>query len=250
MDVRVRDLEAAELPVPRLAPGWLVLGRGGRGYGRSSAQVFAMYYLTDTRRENGCLRVLPGSHVAPHPLHDDLGRAHSDEVRSAGASPVRWQDLPDHKNDIPGALDVPVRAGDLVLGDARMLHGAWPNSSSQRRTVITLWYLPNFATRGESMRRHASALHRSSCGELYRGDWSDEALRLLLQENLLPPSPDDDAGTTSGAPGEKKRDDIHNLGFMDRTPGHANAASDAARAAFAAAAQRGLIRTGRSSSAQ
>ncbi|MGI9436597.1 MAG: phytanoyl-CoA dioxygenase family protein, partial [Geminicoccaceae bacterium] len=34
------------------------------------AQVFFMYYLTDTTKENGCLRVLPGSHRRRHALHD------------------------------------------------------------------------------------------------------------------------------------------------------------------------------------
>ena len=31
-------------------------------------QVFCMYYLTDTCRENGCLRVIPGSAHRAHPL--------------------------------------------------------------------------------------------------------------------------------------------------------------------------------------
>ena len=30
-------------------------------YAKYPVQLFAMYYLTDTRRENGCLRVIPGS---------------------------------------------------------------------------------------------------------------------------------------------------------------------------------------------
>ena len=44
----------------------------------------------------------------------------------------------------PDEVDVPVRAGDLVIGDARLLHAAHPNRSDQRRTVLTLWYQPDY----------------------------------------------------------------------------------------------------------
>ena len=39
-------------------------------YGASIQQVFAMIYLSDTSRSNGCLRVIPGSHRGKHALHD------------------------------------------------------------------------------------------------------------------------------------------------------------------------------------
>ena len=32
-----------------------------------------------------------------------------------------------------------------VIGDARLLHAAHANASNERRTVITLWYQPDFA---------------------------------------------------------------------------------------------------------
>jgi ectoine hydroxylase-related dioxygenase (phytanoyl-CoA dioxygenase family) len=37
-----------------------------------------------------------------------------------------------------------VKAGDLVIGDSRVLHAAHANDSDQRRTVITLWFHPNY----------------------------------------------------------------------------------------------------------
>lgn len=39
-------------------------------------------------------------------------------------------------------MDAPARTGDLVIGDSRLLHAAHGNKSDQRRTVITLWYIP------------------------------------------------------------------------------------------------------------
>ncbi len=80
-------------------------------------QVFLMWYLTDTSRPNGCLRVVPGSHRMRLDAHDRIG-THDDGIRnqnpetSAGYQPL------------PGEVDVPVTAGDLVIGDARVLHAA------------------------------------------------------------------------------------------------------------------------------
>ena len=38
------------------------------------------------------------------------------------------------------AIDVPMNAGDLIIGDARLLHAAWPNATQQRRTCILAWH--------------------------------------------------------------------------------------------------------------
>ena len=100
-------------------------------------QVFLMWYLTDTSRPNGCLRVVPGSHRMRLEAHDRIG-THDDGIRnqdpetSAGYQPL------------PGEVDVAVTAGDVVIGDARVLHAAHANTTDQRRTVITLWYVPRY----------------------------------------------------------------------------------------------------------
>ena len=53
-------------------------------YTNKPQQYFLMYYLVDTDLGNGCLRVIPGSHLKRHALHD-LGReAHqADEITRA-----------------------------------------------------------------------------------------------------------------------------------------------------------------------
>lgn len=113
-------------------------------------QLFLMYYLVDTTVENGCLRVLKGTHRRRHAMHDLLPEAHTDAIRRATDTthPV-YQPLDDD-------VAVPVRAGDLVIGDARLLHGAHPNQTDQRRTVITLWYHPNFDSSPERIQAHLS----------------------------------------------------------------------------------------------
>ena len=118
-------------------------------------QLFLMYYLVDTTPDNGCLRVIGGSHLNRHPLHDILPNAH-------GAALQRVED-PEHPafQHMPGEVDLPVKAGDLVIGDSRLLHASHGNQSNERRTVITLWYHPFFALLPASMQAHIGRLRQS-----------------------------------------------------------------------------------------
>ena len=43
-----------------------------------------------------------------------------------------------------GEVEVPVSYGDVVIGDARMVHGALPNRTENERLLITLWFHPNY----------------------------------------------------------------------------------------------------------
>lgn len=107
-------------------------------------QLFIMVYLSDTRPENGCLRVIPGSHLHWAPQHDmgghDEGTRHMDP-----ATTPAYKDSPDQVN-------LSVNAGDLLIGDARILHGPHGNQTDERRTVITMWYLPRFDELCEPMK--------------------------------------------------------------------------------------------------
>ena len=125
-------------------------------------QLFLMYYLVDTTPHNGCLRLLRGSHLKRHQMHDTVPDAHTDDLR-------RMTD-PDHPayQSIAEEVNVPVSAGDLVIGDSRLLHSAHANKSDQRRTVITLWYFPYFDLLSDGLRA-AIARPREWSG------WDDEA---------------------------------------------------------------------------
>ena len=108
-------------------------------------QCFVMIYLVDTTPHNGCLRLIPGSHVKRHQLHDLLPDAHETEL-----SRVNDPQHPAFQR-AAGEVDAPVRAGDIVIGSARLLHAAHGNQSDQRRTNITLWYYPDFADQPEAI---------------------------------------------------------------------------------------------------
>ena len=101
------------------------------------AQVALFLYMTDTTLQNGCLRLIPGTHRKPHPLHD-LVDAHDPTLAE-----VKNPD--DHAfASHPDEVDVPVTAGDVVVVDARLIHGAHPNRSDRERTNITLWWHPDY----------------------------------------------------------------------------------------------------------
>ena len=143
-----------------------------RAYSDITPMMFLMYYLEDTTPENGCLRLLPGTHRHRHILHDQ-GEAHTRDINSV--------ENPDDPRflDYPYEQDVPMRAGDLVIGDARMFHATHANQSDQRRTVITIWFHPHFSDLQPSTQ---SWIHK----DFHRrhADWPEAAL--LEIEPVIP----------------------------------------------------------------
>ena len=131
-------------------------------------QVFLMYYLTDTCRDNGCLRVIPGSHTRHNRLHDVLAEPHSEVLgRAERLDRVEFGRRPDE-------VDVAVRAGELVIGDARLLHASHPNGSDRRRTVLTLWYQPDYPSLPERVKAQMVAKTQPLAEE-----WSAEGKALV-----------------------------------------------------------------------
>jgi len=109
-----------------------------RAYAAEPTQLFLMWYLCDTDRDNGCLRVIPGSHRRRHPLHD-AGTAHdADFYDVADRTSIRLR-------DDPAEVDVAMRAGDLLVGDARLLHASHGNHSERWRPLVTVWYFSFFS---------------------------------------------------------------------------------------------------------
>ena len=121
-------------------------------YTRTVAQFFVMIYLQKTDRENGCLRVIPGSHRKDFELLSSL-EAHTDELSAYNdPSSIQFQNLDEE-------VGVEVNVGDVVFGDARLLHGAYGNNSDRERGLLTLWYHPNFGDLPGAIRSSIWQLH-------------------------------------------------------------------------------------------
>ena len=76
--------------------------------------------------------------------------------------------------DYPDEVDVPIKAGDLVVGDARMFHATHANTTDQYRTVITIWLYPHFEGLQETTQ---SLVHREFHKD--HSGWSMEALEKI-----------------------------------------------------------------------
>ena len=119
-------------------------------------QCFLMYYLVDTTPENGCLRVIPGSHLKRHALHDQVPERHAEKLKT-------YAD-PDHIafQHAEGEIDVPLRAGDAVMGYGTLFHSAHANRTDRRRTGLTMWYYPDFVDLPEHTQATVASLETKS----------------------------------------------------------------------------------------
>ena len=89
--------------------------------------------IDDSTTENGCLRVIPGSH------HGQKLRAHR-KLDTGDA--VLNQELLESEYDLSQAADLVLKAGQMSLHDVYLLHGSEPNFSPRPRRGMTLRFMP------------------------------------------------------------------------------------------------------------
>ena len=97
--------------------------------------------LDHSTTQNGCLRVIPGSHkqqqLATHGVNDAPGLALNRELLS-------------DQFDESQAVDIELEAGQISLHDVYLYHGSEANHSDRARRGMTLRYMPT-----SSVYRHA-----------------------------------------------------------------------------------------------
>jgi ectoine hydroxylase-related dioxygenase (phytanoyl-CoA dioxygenase family) len=81
--------------------------------------------------ENGCMRVLPGTHRGPMLQH----RRHDREA-------VLHTAIPAEELDESAAIDVELPAGGVSLHHPMLIHGSRANTSGRRRCGLTIRYIP------------------------------------------------------------------------------------------------------------
>ncbi len=97
-----------------------------------SKTVTVWLAIDDVDRENGCMRVLPGSHVHGHLKFRESAPAEQN-VLSQTIDGVEQFGVPE---------DIELRAGEISLHCDLLVHGSLPNLSSRRRCGLTLRYCP------------------------------------------------------------------------------------------------------------
>jgi Phytanoyl-CoA dioxygenase (PhyH) len=89
--------------------------------------------LEESMIENGCLRVIPKSHINKQ-LHEHL---HEDRLDL-----TLQQRMKAGSFDENTAVNIELQPGQMSLHDIYMIHGAAANKSNKRRTGIALRYMP------------------------------------------------------------------------------------------------------------
>ena len=130
---------------------------------RPLATCTAWIALDPSKRENGCLKVVPGSHSRKH-LFDHLREDREDLVLT--------QRIKDPAFNEADAVDIELEPGQMSLHDVYMIHGATVNRSPMRRAGVAIRYMP-----GTSVFERDLIPTGSSSG--YLVDFSNRPLWLL-----------------------------------------------------------------------
>jgi ectoine hydroxylase-related dioxygenase (phytanoyl-CoA dioxygenase family) len=88
--------------------------------------------VDDSTPENGCMRVIPGTHrteLMPHRQRTDVANVLSSELEP-------------HLVDESRAVDVVLRAGGVSIHHPNLVHGSNANRSPRRRCGLTIRYIP------------------------------------------------------------------------------------------------------------
>jgi non-heme Fe2+,alpha-ketoglutarate-dependent halogenase len=106
-------------------PGYISWHQDGTYWGLDSPQVTTAWVaLTDSVVENGCMRVVPGSHRNPILPHKDTYAPQN--LLSRG------QEVQAHVDE-QDAVDIVLKAGQMSLHHVNIIHGSNPNPSDQAR---------------------------------------------------------------------------------------------------------------------
>ncbi len=100
---------------------------------RPLATCTAWLAVDDSTVDNGCLRVIRGSHKA---------RALRRHNKVAAADVTLTQELDRSEYDESKAVDVVLQAGQISLHDVFLLHGSEPNTSPRSRRGMTMRFMP------------------------------------------------------------------------------------------------------------
>jgi hypothetical protein len=99
-----------------------------------AATVTAWIALDDATPQNGCLAVVPGSHSdGALPFEELTPTEHSFGFDSRCVKETSFKAAP---------LELPLKAGSVILFSDQLVHGSGPNQSDQRRLALVARYAP------------------------------------------------------------------------------------------------------------
>ena len=124
-------------------------------------EITAWVAISDSDRENGCLRVLPRSHLEDDMTH--IEKKGDDNLLVFGQ---RIEGIDDDRG-----IDVELKAGEFSLHHERTAHSSRANTSDRRRVGLSLFYIPTHVR--STLDRRTALLVR---GEDKYGHWDPDPL--------------------------------------------------------------------------
>lgn len=133
-------------------PGFVSWHQDGAYWGLDSIEVATAWIaLSNSTVENGCMRVVGGTHLMPYRPHDDTYK--QENLLSRGQEVQVDVDEDD-------ATDLVLAAGQMSLHDVRIIHGSNANRSDTKRVGVAIRYItPQVSQPG---RRPRAVLARGS----------------------------------------------------------------------------------------
>lgn len=124
----------------------------------SPRAVTAWLAFTPSRRENGCVRMIPGSNQRVLP-HRDSG----DRLNMLGRREQVVEEV-----DEADAVDIVLAPGEMSLHDPLVVHGSEPNLSTTRRVGFAIRYIPADVGQADGLRNSATHVRGRDYGNFER----------------------------------------------------------------------------------
>lgn len=119
--------------------------------------------IDDSMPENGCMRVIPGSHDNGFSNYEDV-----DYSENVFPTQIRQEDIDESK-----AVDLAIKAGECHLHHAKMIHGSNPNTSDRRRCGYTMRYMPSDVKHNAEEQGGQHAIYLARGKDLAGNDYGD-----------------------------------------------------------------------------
>ncbi len=117
----------------------------------------AWYAIDDSNRANGCMQVIPGTHLGL--------REHGKSAKQGNLLSVN-QEVVVSDDEEKRAVDFVLKAGEISIHHGTIIHGSLPNRSNRRRCGLTIRYIPPWVkpTGPDSVKRWNAILLRGEAG--------------------------------------------------------------------------------------
>lgn len=112
--------------------------------------ISAWYAIDDSDCENGCMRVIPGTHRRGI-------LTHGKSAKQGNLLSINQQALISEQEE-QRAVDIVLKAGEISLHHGLLIHGSQPNASTRRRCGLTNVFIP----------ANVKQVEKNSLGEYFR----------------------------------------------------------------------------------